>query len=84
MTALEQLGIALARAGDPAGALERFDRVVALDPARAEGHYDRALVLEKLGRGPEAAEEYRAFLALWKGDAARIDSARERLRRLEN
>jgi choline-sulfatase len=79
---LEPLGIALARAGDPAGALARFDRALAADPTRAQLQFNRGLVLEMLDRRTEAADAFRRFLALWKGDPATARKAREHLTRL--
>ena len=81
--ARERLGIAMAQSGDAAGALTQFDRVVALDPSRAEGHYDRALVLETLGRKEEAVDALGRFIALWKGDPSKIAEARSRIARLK-
>jgi len=79
---LENLGISLARSGDPAGALVRFDRAIAADPSRAQLHFDRGLVLESLGRRPEAADAFRRFLSLWKGDPAVARAASDHLQRL--
>jgi tetratricopeptide (TPR) repeat protein len=48
--------------GDPRGALEAADRLIAVDPFIDDGHYQRALALHDLGRAPEAALAEAAYL----------------------
>jgi tetratricopeptide (TPR) repeat protein len=40
--------------GDAGAALEAAERMIAIDPESADGHYQRALALRALGRGDEA------------------------------
>jgi tetratricopeptide (TPR) repeat protein len=49
-------GKVLYDAQDYAGALERFDQAAELEPDKARWHYNRGLVLRKLGRFGEAQE----------------------------
>jgi len=56
--ALVAAGNALAAAGDHAGALERFERAIALAPDLAVAHNNRALSLFAVGRMREAWAEY--------------------------
>lgn len=56
--ALVDAGNALAAAGDHAGALERYERAIALAPDLAVAHNNRALSLFALGRLREAWAEY--------------------------
>ncbi len=64
---LHNLGVGLARAGDPVAALARFDAAIALRPDYAHAHVNRGGALHSLGRYAEAAEAYRAALALEPG-----------------
>ncbi len=43
-------GNALLKRGDYGAALDAFERAVAADAADAEAHFNRAVVLDKLGR----------------------------------
>lgn len=47
-------------AGEPAGAVERFDRALELEPLHAETYFQRGRALEALGRMPEAFASYEA------------------------
>ncbi len=49
--------------GDFAGALAHVDAVLAIDPRRSDEHYNRGLILQKLGRKDEAKGNMRTFLA---------------------
>ena len=52
--ALSLLARARGLDGDARGALEASERLLAIDPESEEGHYQRALALEELGRTGEA------------------------------
>jgi tetratricopeptide (TPR) repeat protein len=45
-------------------ALEATDKAIALSPHDAEAHFNRALILSRLGRRQDAAAEWRAYLAI--------------------
>lgn len=79
--ALLSRGIATTSAADLASALEAADAAVGKDPRLPEALYDRALVLERLGRTTEGAAAWEAYL---KTDANGpwADNARARLSRL--
>jgi protein O-GlcNAc transferase len=55
---LLQEAIRLHQAGDVSAALTVYDQVIALDPANASAHNNRAAGLAGLGRHAEAAESY--------------------------
>jgi len=55
---LHNLGVILAQTGDPAAALDRFDRALAAKPDYAEAHMNRAGALRALGRFDEALASY--------------------------
>ncbi len=63
------------------GGMSRYDL-----PFAAPGHLERARILERLGRGAEAAAEYRRFVELWQDCdpdlKPAVDSARAALGRL--
>jgi tetratricopeptide (TPR) repeat protein len=61
---LTQLGLARLAQGELAGALRSFDASIALDPGSPGPRYQRARVLEQLGRIPAAQEAYRELLDL--------------------
>jgi tetratricopeptide (TPR) repeat protein len=52
------LGVALHETGDPAAALDAYDTALALDPAYARCHVERAHALLRLGRFAEGWEEF--------------------------
>jgi tetratricopeptide (TPR) repeat protein len=56
-------GMARFQAGDPAGAIAFIDQAVRQDPGLATAHYNRAVVLTSLGRGPEALAALEAAFA---------------------
>jgi protein O-mannosyl-transferase len=64
------LGVALARAGQPAEAQEQFERALAIRPSYADAHDNLGSVLLQLGRRDEAVAQYRAALALDPGLAS--------------
>ena len=49
--------------GNFAGALANVDAILAIDPRRSDEHYNRGLILQKLGRQDEAKSDMRTFLA---------------------
>ena len=49
--------------GNFAGALAHVDAILAIDPRRSDEHYNRGLILQKLGRKDEAKSDMRTFLA---------------------
>ena len=52
------LGSALRRQSRFEAALSAFDRALTLAPQLAKARHDRAIVLDRMGRGEEAVEEY--------------------------
>jgi protein O-GlcNAc transferase len=50
--------------GDLAGALEHYDRALALDPGLVSALQNRGIVLTRLGRSDEAVESNRRFVSL--------------------
>ncbi len=57
-------GVALARLGRPAAALDRYDRAIELDPARPEAWNNRGAALLDLGRPTEAQASFEQALTL--------------------
>ncbi len=78
-----QLGVYHAQHGDPARALEHYERALALDPRLARLHRDRGLALAALGRTSEAETELRAALDLDPADPANVDELFEFLARAQ-
>lgn len=71
------LGHALARRGDCAAALAEFDRALAAAPFFAGALYNRALMLDRLGRATEAERAYEVVItAMPRNTAARMNLAR--------
>ncbi len=68
------LAMAYATDGDPAKAVETFDRVLANDPDYAAAYYHKAKSLISLGRGAEAKTVLAAGIpvAMKKGDAKTV------------
>jgi len=62
-------------------ALAAADRALQLDPALAEAHFNRALILERLGLRDAAARAWRRYLEVDAGGPWSVE-AREHLRRL--
>lgn len=74
------LGLALAAAGDRAGAVQHLSRATKLEPRRSEAWYSLGYLLERSGRSADAARAYRTFLLLAPDDP-RADDVRLRLSR---
>ena len=62
------LGMARARAGDHLAAIELYDQGVVLDGNFQEGHHNRAVSLQSLGRNDDAVRSFRRALTLYPGD----------------
>lgn len=62
-------GLCLAMMSDPEGALTEFDRALDLNRSYAEAHFNRALVLNDLGRFDEAEASFGEATALDTGDS---------------
>ena len=63
-------------------ALDPLQRAIEIDPSLADAERTLAAVLDRLGRGPEAAQHFQRYLELAPG-AADAASVRERLDALE-
>lgn len=61
---LHNLGVLIARRGDPASALDLFDRLLAAEPYYVSAHFNRGNALRALGRPDDAIEAFRAVTAL--------------------
>jgi len=61
------LGTMRASRGDDAGAVEAYDRAIAIFPAYSEAYHNRGNALVRLGRRTEAMESYRQCLRLDPG-----------------
>lgn len=59
-----QLGISYAAAGDYTEAMRYFDIAESIKPGSAFVLYNKGVLLDKMGRGAEAAEIYRSILRL--------------------
>lgn len=59
----ELLAQHLYQRGDYGPALTHIDAVLQIDPTRSDDHYNRGIILRKLGRTEEAKEDLRTFLA---------------------
>ena len=70
--------VALAERGTLPEALRLFDGVLAREPARQEALFNRALVLERLGRTDEARDAWQRYLDT-NPEASWIDEARAHL-----
>ena len=58
------LGVALRRRGDLAGAIEQYDKVIQLFPSSAAAHFNKGNALYEEGKVNEAIGEYRQALAI--------------------
>jgi tetratricopeptide (TPR) repeat protein len=56
------IGVVRAALGDDVGAIEAYDRAIAIFPAYSEAYHNRGNSLVRLGRRAEAMESYRACL----------------------
>ncbi len=56
------LGVLRAAHGDDVGAIEAYDRAIAIFPAYSEAYHNRGNALARLGRREEAMESYRQCL----------------------
>ena len=59
----ELLAQHLYQRGEYEPALAHVDAVLAIDPTRSDDHYNRGIILRKLGRTEEAKDDMRTFLA---------------------
>jgi tetratricopeptide (TPR) repeat protein len=64
-------------------ALEAVDRALRLDPALGEAHFNRALILQRLGARDQAREAWKQYLQIDPSSGWSVE-ARERLRQLES
>lgn len=60
--AWNNLGVVLSELKDPEGALAAFAHALEADPAYGDAHYNRADLLEQLGRMAEAQVHWQAYL----------------------
>ena len=67
-------GLCKAMLGDLDGALASFDRALELAPSYAEAHFNRAIVLNDLGRHAEAEAAFKQAQALDTRDGSRFPS----------
>ncbi|MEC9389500.1 MAG: sulfotransferase [Myxococcota bacterium] len=63
VAAHRNLGIALRKIGDQQGAIDAFDRAIALDPNDIDALYNRANALVALGRHEDAIDAFQAVRA---------------------
>ena len=64
------MGVLLAADGDDAGAIQSYDRAIAIFPAYGEAFRNRGNAYARLGRREEAMASYRACLRFSPGDFA--------------
>jgi protein O-GlcNAc transferase len=62
-------GVVCEALGDFAGALDRYDRALAIDPCLLPALQNRGIALTRLGRIEEAIENNRQFVSLFPGNA---------------
>ena len=61
-------GVVCEALGDFAGALDRYDRALAIDPSFVRALQNRGIALTRLGRIEEAIESNRQFVSLFPGN----------------
>lgn len=63
--------------------LRHVDAILSIDPTRSDEHYNRGILLQKLGRKEEAKDELRTFLATTRlpSDSAKVQDAVQALTR---
>jgi tetratricopeptide (TPR) repeat protein len=71
------LGVLRASKGDDEGAVEAYDRAIAIYPIYAEAYRNRGNALARLGRSQEAMASYRNCLHLDPGDYAAAYNLKE-------
>jgi len=71
------IGVLRSANGDDAGAIECYDRAIAIFPAYAEAYRNRGNALARLGRREEAMASYRQCLRFAPGDFAATTNLRE-------
>jgi tetratricopeptide (TPR) repeat protein len=64
------VGVMHAASGDDVGAIEAYDRAIAIFPAYAEAYRNRGNSLARIGRNAEAMDSYRSCLRFDPGDFA--------------
>lgn len=69
--------------GEFENSLQHVDAILAIDPTRSEEHYNRGILLQKLGRKEESKDELRTFLATTHlpPDSAKVQDAVQALTR---
>jgi tetratricopeptide (TPR) repeat protein len=77
------LATAYAKSKDLATAAKYYQRVVVLDPTKAEAYYNLALCNHNLGNDEEAIRNLKLFLKFWKGDERKKSEALNQLKQLE-
>jgi tetratricopeptide (TPR) repeat protein len=70
-------GVLRAANGDDAGAVEAYDRAIAIFPAYGEAYRNRGNALARLGRREEAMASYRQCLRFSPGDFAASSNLRQ-------
>jgi tetratricopeptide (TPR) repeat protein len=82
-TANYNLATAYLKQQDYATAAKYYQRVVTLDPTKAEAYYNLAVCNHYFGNDQEAIHNLKQFLKTWKGDERKRTEALERLKQLE-
>lgn len=76
-----QIGLAYAKTGSMQQALDYFRRALSLSPDTVMYHYNMALVLDHMGRGPQAVESYNRVLAAFAGGRGPSDLSADQIER---
>lgn len=77
------LATAYLKQKDYGTAAKYYQRVVTLDPTKAEAYYNLAACNHYFGNDQEAIRNLKQFLKTWKGDERKRTEALERLKQLE-